>query len=278
MKSALPKVLHPLAGRPLVHYPVRAALEAGCARVVVVVGHGRAEVAAYLASAFPERVSTAVQEEQRGTGDAARAGLDAVHADTERVLVFYGDVPLMTAEDVAPVAQKARPAATPPSRWPRASSRTRMATAAFCAARTANVVEIREHKDLKTDPERAVREINPGIFAVSLAPFPRGDRFAATEQRAGEQYYLTDIVAFAVSRGKRVVGVDSRAEVLEGVNDRHQLALAEEAMYARIGEKVAAARRDGSRRGPHRRRCRRSEPEALIEAGAVLRGTTRSNT
>src|SRR5437868_1017396 len=75
MKSALPKVLHSVAGRPLVHYPVRAAIEAGCDEVVVVVGHGRADVEAYLKRAFGTRVKTALQETQRGTGDAARAGL-----------------------------------------------------------------------------------------------------------------------------------------------------------------------------------------------------------
>ena len=66
MKSATPKVLHAIAGRPLVHYPVAAALEAGCGEVVVVVGHGREQVAAYLAKAFEGRVKTAVQEQQRG--------------------------------------------------------------------------------------------------------------------------------------------------------------------------------------------------------------------
>ncbi len=117
MKSALPKVLHAIAGRPLVHYPVRAALEAGCGEVVVVVGHGRERLEAYLSEAFgasaqgiPEawrgRVKTAVQKEQRGTGDAARAGLDAVRPGAERVLVFYGDVPLLTAPDVAAVVAK----------------------------------------------------------------------------------------------------------------------------------------------------------------------------
>src|SRR6187549_3940559 len=92
MKSALPKVLHSIAGRPLVHYPVRAALEAGCGEVVVVVGHGREQLETYLSVGFgasaaaagriPDawsgRVKTALQKEQRGTGDAARAGLEAV--------------------------------------------------------------------------------------------------------------------------------------------------------------------------------------------------------
>src|SRR6185436_19359255 len=89
MKSAVPKVLHTLAGRPLVHYPVRAALDAGCREVVVVVGHGAELVTAYLKKAFGERVRTAVQPEQRGTGDAARAGLSAVRPDVEDVLVYY---------------------------------------------------------------------------------------------------------------------------------------------------------------------------------------------
>src|SRR5262245_39550561 len=96
MKSALPKVLHQVAGKPLVHYPVRAALEAGCSEVVVVVGHGREAVEAYLASAFGGAgpVKTAVQKEQRGTGDAAKAGLSGVSPGAERILLFYGDVPM----------------------------------------------------------------------------------------------------------------------------------------------------------------------------------------
>src|SRR5262249_38598684 len=104
MKSQTPKVLHTACGRPLVHYPVNAALSAGCGEVVVVVGHGKEQVSAYLASAFRERVKTAVQTQQRGTGDAARAGIEAVRSDAEHVLIFYGDVPLLAAEDVAAVA------------------------------------------------------------------------------------------------------------------------------------------------------------------------------
>ena len=74
MKSALPKVMHAIAGRPLIHYPVRAAFEAGCSEVVVVVGHGREHVTAYLERAFGGRVKTAVGG-WRGTGDAASAGM-----------------------------------------------------------------------------------------------------------------------------------------------------------------------------------------------------------
>src|SRR6266481_2239617 len=80
MKSAVPKVLHPVAGRPLLHYPVRAALDAGCDDVVVVIGHGRDLAQQYLQNAFDLRVRTVVQETQRGTGDAARVGVEAIGA------------------------------------------------------------------------------------------------------------------------------------------------------------------------------------------------------
>ena len=78
MKSALPKVMHPVCGLPIVHFGVQAALDAGCDEVIVVVGHGRELLERYLATAFDgRRVRTAVQQEQRGTGDAARVGLSA---------------------------------------------------------------------------------------------------------------------------------------------------------------------------------------------------------
>src|SRR5580700_641408 len=78
MKSAMTKVMHPLCGLPIVHFGVRAALDAGC-QDVIVVGHGRVQVEEYLAGAFRGApVRTAVQETQRGTGDAARVGIAAL--------------------------------------------------------------------------------------------------------------------------------------------------------------------------------------------------------
>src|SRR5689334_1033609 len=97
MKSALPKVLHPLLGRPMIAYPVQAALDAGCARVVCVLGHGREQVEAELVHRFGERVLIAVQAEQRGTGDAARCGALAVPDHDGRFLILNGDAALITA-------------------------------------------------------------------------------------------------------------------------------------------------------------------------------------
>src|ERR1043166_3122414 len=78
MKSDRPKVLHELAGRPMIHYVVEAALVAGASEVVAVLGFGRQAVAESLAAAFGDRVKTAVQETQEGTGHAVRCGLPAV--------------------------------------------------------------------------------------------------------------------------------------------------------------------------------------------------------
>ncbi len=95
MKSSLPKVLHPLAGRPLLAYPIRAALAVGAKRIVVVTS-GRPEIDAALAREFPGvDIVTTVQDPPRGTGDAARIGLSRV--ESERVLVLYGDTPLLDA-------------------------------------------------------------------------------------------------------------------------------------------------------------------------------------
>src|SRR5262249_25731284 len=113
MKSARPKVLHELCGRPMIHHVVDVALAAGAEDVIVVVGHGRAEVAAYLAGAFGERVRTAVQDVQPGPGPAVRCALPALSPEADRVFVLYGDTPLLDPAELGalPRALDAEPAA-----------------------------------------------------------------------------------------------------------------------------------------------------------------------
>src|SRR3954464_14929948 len=94
MRSSLPKVLHPLCGRPLIEWPVRAAREAGAGKVVVVDNPARK-----LADRLPGDVVLAVQKRPLGTGDAVAAAADHIGAD-ETVVVTYGDVPLLTAETI----------------------------------------------------------------------------------------------------------------------------------------------------------------------------------
>jgi bifunctional UDP-N-acetylglucosamine pyrophosphorylase/glucosamine-1-phosphate N-acetyltransferase len=274
MKSALPKVLHPLAGQPVVYYPVRAALDAGCAEVVVVVGHGRDRVTEYLGRTFGDRVRTVVQEEQKGTGDAARAGLGGISPDATHVLVCNGDIPLLVADDLMKVLRALDDAAKDVS-LALATCELDDPTGYGRVLRDAKgeILEIREHRDLESDAQRAVREMNPGIYLASARFFK--DAIASLQpNNAQGELYITDVVAFAGKRGKRVIGVPSRAEVLVGVNDRNQLVDAEVVMYARIA-------RQWRQRGATVRPGARVDEgvilaeDVVIESGACLRGATR---
>jgi bifunctional UDP-N-acetylglucosamine pyrophosphorylase/glucosamine-1-phosphate N-acetyltransferase len=274
MKSATPKVLHAVAGRPLVHYPVRAAIEAGCNQVIVVIGHGRGEVAAYLTAAFDSRVRTVVQEEQKGTGDAARVGLTAAGSDVESVLICNGDLPLLVGNDLARVlrafdgAGSSHALALATCELPDPTGYGRVLRDA-----SGEIQEIREHRDLRTDEERRVHEINPGIYVAS-ALFLREALFALAPNNAQGELYLTDIIAFSRARGQKTLGVPSRAEVVVGVNDRNQLAEAEVAMYERIARMWRAG-------GATVRPSARIDDavvlaeDVVIDAGVSLRGATR---
>src|SRR5690606_4832078 len=101
MKSALPKVLHPVCGLPMVDWVVRAALASGASRVVVVVGHGREQVEAELRARFGAEVETAVQAEQRGTGHAVMCGMEPLAGFEGDVAILCGDVPLLETDAIA---------------------------------------------------------------------------------------------------------------------------------------------------------------------------------
>ncbi|MCL2450836.1 MAG: bifunctional UDP-N-acetylglucosamine diphosphorylase/glucosamine-1-phosphate N-acetyltransferase GlmU [Polyangiaceae bacterium] len=273
MKSGLSKVMHRVCGLPIVHYGVAAALAAGCDEVVVVVGHGRAEVEAYLARAFAgARVRTAHQEEQRGTGDAARVGLAAVGEDAARVLIVNGDVPLVQGDDLRRVVEGlgggdalllalATCMVDDPTGYGRVLRRGR------------SIAEVREHRDLESDEQHAVREINAGVYAGSLRFF-REAIAALVPNNAQGELYLTDVVAFAARAGRQVVAVNLGADVLAGVNDRQQLAEVEAVMQSRLVRRwrlAGATVRDGARLDA----TVVLDRDVTIESGAALRGATR---
>src|SRR5689334_19817052 len=158
MKSALPKVLHPLLGRPMISFPVQAGLDAGCSRVVCVLGHGRDQVAVELAQRFGERVVTTLQPEQRGTGDAARCGAAALPDFDGRLLILNGDAPLITGAPLQ--ALLARTTASAPVGM--LVSRLADATGYGRVLRdeSGRVRAIREQKDCSPE-EAAVTEWNP---------------------------------------------------------------------------------------------------------------------
>ncbi len=288
MKSAMPKVMHRICGLPIIHHGVQAALDAGCGDVVVVVGHGRQLVEEYLARAFPgDRVRTVVQEHQRGTGDAARVGLTAVRGEMVRALILNGDVPLVRADELRAVLKPLDDLTAPaslsiatcvvddPTGYGRIlrDSTAPPPLASWARAGLGRVVEVREHRDLQSDRDRAIREVNAGLYAANVALLTEAVS-ALVPNNAQSELYLTDIVAFASNAGERVATVELAADVLAGVNDREQLSQVEQTLHRRIlrlWRLAGATVRDGARIDA----AVTLEPDAVVEAGAVLRGATR---
>jgi bifunctional UDP-N-acetylglucosamine pyrophosphorylase/glucosamine-1-phosphate N-acetyltransferase len=270
MKSALPKVMHPLCGRPILHFVVQAALDAGCADVIVVVGSGRSHVETYLAKSFGERVRTVVQERQLGTGDAARTGLGAARRQDADVLILNGDLPLVRGDDLrsliaAATAARGLALATCELADPTGYGRV--------VRRDGNVVAIREHRDLRNDEERAIREVNAGVYAASFVLLEKGLSQLVPNNAQGE-LYLTDAVAHVSKTGGRVVTALLGADVLIGVNDRADLARAEQTMQERV---IRTWRLAGAtiRSGARIEAGVMVEPDSTVETAAVLRGSTR---
>lgn len=272
MHSSLPKVLHCVAGRPLVHYPVAAALSAGATSAVVVVGHGRSQVEHYLGSAFAQQVCFAEQNPQRGTGHAVIQALPSLPENLSSVLIVYGDTPLL---DVADLKRLCQAAATCPQA-PLALLTCRVKDPAgygrILRDAAGRVVEVREQRDLRSAQERSIEEVNPGVYCVHPA-FLRESLSRLKNDNAQGEYYLTDLVAMAAQAGG-VVDVEGSALNLVGINDRSQLAQAEALMQLRVLDRLRLA---GAtiQPGAFVQDTVAIEPDAVIEPGAVLRGQTR---
>ncbi|MFC0114519.1 bifunctional UDP-N-acetylglucosamine diphosphorylase/glucosamine-1-phosphate N-acetyltransferase GlmU [Kibdelosporangium aridum] len=226
MRSSTPKVLHPIAGRPLVEHAVRAAAGLDPDHLVVVVGHGRAAVTEHLeglTTALDRKVTTAVQTEQKGTGHAVSCGLAELPSDLSgTVLVTYGDVPLLETETLSALLAEhsssgnAVTVLTAVVDDPTGYGR-------IVRDADGGVTSIVEHKDADED-QLEITEINSGIYAFDAAVLVDGLSRIRTDNAQGE-LYLTDVLGIARGDGRRVgalVCVD--AWQVEGVNDRVQLA------------------------------------------------------
>jgi bifunctional UDP-N-acetylglucosamine pyrophosphorylase/glucosamine-1-phosphate N-acetyltransferase len=226
MHSALPKVLQPLAGRPLLAHVVRTARAIRPAAIHVVYGHGGEAVRA----AFAENADLqwALQAEQLGTGHAVMQAMPAI-PDDHRVLVLCGDVPL-----IRPQTLERLTADGAPDGLALLTARVDDATGYGRVLRNGRgeVTRIVEHNDA-TDEERRVKEINTGLVAFDARALRRylGSLQNTNAQR---EYYLTDVVGMAVADRVAVDGIlaESATEVL-GINDRAQLAAAERALQRR---------------------------------------------
>ncbi|SCL44897.1 bifunctional UDP-N-acetylglucosamine pyrophosphorylase / Glucosamine-1-phosphate N-acetyltransferase [Micromonospora eburnea] len=233
MKSALPKVLHPLLGRTLLGHVLAAADPLAADRTVVVVGHGADQVRAHLAEVAPE-ATPVLQERQLGTGHAVRIALDAVPDVTGTVVVINGDVPLLRPETVRALVEAhegAGAAATVlAAEVPDPTGLGRIVRDAD--GRLEQIVEERD----ATPAQRALREINAGIYAFDVARLREALGKLSTDNDQGEEY-LTDVFGLLRDAGEPVA-VHCAADHVEtlGCNDRVELAGLRRLLRDRVNE------------------------------------------
>ncbi|MGK2959663.1 MAG: bifunctional UDP-N-acetylglucosamine diphosphorylase/glucosamine-1-phosphate N-acetyltransferase GlmU [Candidatus Malihini olakiniferum] len=219
MYSDLPKVLHPLAGKPMVQHVIDAAMETGAKQVHLVYGHGADLLKDRLTN---QDLNWVLQAEQLGTGHAMQQAVP-FFTDDEDILMLYGDIPLISPATLARLLE-----AKPQIGIALLTLKLKDPTGYGRIVRDekGSVIRIVEHKDA-TEHQRQINEINTGIFAANSQDLKRWLSQLKNNNTQGE-YYITDIIAMAASEGLRVEAVhpDNLSEV-EGVNDRLQLATLE---------------------------------------------------
>ena len=229
MKSDLVKVLHPVAGVPMLFYPLRAARAAGCGRIIIVTGHQQDSVKAVFQD---EAVTFAHQREQLGSGHAVMAAEESMETLDGEVLILCGDVPLIhpdTLKAFVALHEKNRAAVSvlsivleDPSGYGRI---LRTADGAFTG--------IVEHKDA-TDVQKKIAEINTGIYCCRAAFLFDALKKVGIENEQ-QEYYLPDIVSIAADAGETVQAIPTHDPLeVRGVNDRVDLATVEKEMRGRI--------------------------------------------
>ena len=216
MKSALPKVIHPIAGRPMLEHVIRTSKELGAEKIHVVVGHQADRVQSIIND---EAVHWVMQKEQLGTGHAVAQVLPEL-PDHARVLVLYGDVPLTRPDTlknlVGQLDDHALALLTVNMDDPNGYGR-------IVRDATGKVTAIVEHKDASAE-QKSIREVNTGILATGAAALKTRLPKLSDGNAQGE-YYLTDIVGMAADAGERIaVSQPQTVFEVQGVNNRVQLA------------------------------------------------------
>lgn len=238
MKSVLPKVMQPLAGRPLLRHVVDTATRLAAVRTVVVYGHGGELVQKAFAA---EPLLWAEQAEQKGTGHAVLMALPQL-PEHGKTLILYGDVPLTTAATLADLINKVGDGASMGLITLEMENPTGYGR--IVRNGSGQVVRIVEQKDA-SEAEKTIREVNTGIFCVPNALLHRWLPKLGNQNAQGE-YYLTDIIAMASAEGVAIETVQPEAPwEVDGINDKLQLAALE-------------------------RTWQRVQAEALMRAGATL--------
>ncbi len=264
MRSALPKVLHEVAGKSMLGHVIDTARALAPRKIHVVIGHGAEQVRQRLAA---EDIHFVLQAEQLGTGHAVAQAMPQVDAD--KVLILYGDVPLTRVETLAALLQQVNEQQlglltvqlADPSGYGR-----------IIRDAAGEVQAIVEHKDA-SEAQRAIREGNTGILAV---PGKRLGEWLGrlSNSNAQGEYYLTDVIAMAVTDGLRVA-TETAAEEMEvlGANDRLQLAQLERYYQWRAARQLMA--QGVTLRDPARFDVRgevQAGRDVLIDVNVILEG------
>jgi bifunctional UDP-N-acetylglucosamine pyrophosphorylase / glucosamine-1-phosphate N-acetyltransferase len=220
MRSALPKVLHPLLGRPLVGWPIAAAREAGAGRIAVIVSPERD-----LSAALPEGTTTVIQPEPDGTGGALRAALEVIRSSDD-VVVLSGDHPLVSAEVIQRLLKRHREAG---------AAATVMTTeleepgtyGRIVRDESGDIERIVETKPpIEASPdELAIREVNTGTYVFAAEPLAAA-LDGISNDNSQREYYLGDVLPIMRERGLRVTAHrEDDVAVNLGVNNRADLAV-----------------------------------------------------
>ena len=225
MKSALPKVLHPLANRPMLRHVLANVMALKPARIVGVVAPGARDVMA----AFAPH-ATVVQKKPLGTGDAAKAALGALRGHTGPVLVVFGDAPLVTSASLKRLLSAC------------AKERAAVGVLGFVAGdpspygrlivHRGMLEKIVESKDAD-EIERTVDFCNSGVMCLDgrlIANLLAGIK----NKNAKREFYLTDAVALARAAGHKAIAVEGEEAEFQGINSRAELAVAERALQQRL--------------------------------------------
>jgi len=272
MRSSTPKVLHELGGRSLLGHVLAATAPLRAGTTVVVVGAGREAVEEHLAAIAPDAVPV-LQAEQRGSGHAAAVALDAVPDVEGPVLLVNGDAPLLRAETIDRLVAEHE----------RAGSVLTVLTAAvedpaglgrIVRDDSGAVRAIVEERDA-TDAQRAIREINAGVYVGDAAALRRSLARLGSDNDQGEQY-VTDVLALLVADGAPVGGVlaDDPDDVL-GCNDRRELAARRRTINDRVLDALMVSGVTVVDPATTWVDVTASvAPDAVLEPGTQLRGTT----
>ncbi|MGH8003275.1 MAG: NTP transferase domain-containing protein, partial [Limisphaerales bacterium] len=218
MRSSLPKVLHRLAGRPLVVWVVEAAQKAGIKKIIVVIGFKGEKVKKALRN-YP--VDFVWQKSQLGTGHAVRMAYPKLKNFSGALLVLAGDVPALKPQTIRRLAEfhrhKKAFATVLTARWPDPTGYGRI-----IRSKRGDVLRIVEHKDA-TPEELKIHEVNTGTFAFRVPPFFRL-LSQIKNQNVQKEYYLTDVVSFLRRQKKKVAALLLKNLIeAQGVNSMEEL-------------------------------------------------------